>query len=99
MSQTIHSILALSIIFVCSSCALRNNPNSGSSASGTQENGAPTKVDTKNALSQVEMARKRVALRSILRTGDYYQARNDALRAIEYYETAHWEIKNEPNIS
>ena len=99
MSQTIHSILALSIIFVCSSCALRNNPNSGSSASGTQENGAPTKVDTKNALSQVEMARKRVALRSILRTGDYYQARNDALRAIEYYETAHWEIKNEPNIT
>ncbi len=45
------------------------------------------------------MARRRVALRSILRTGDYYQARNDALRAIEYYETAHAEIKDEPNIT
>jgi tetratricopeptide (TPR) repeat protein len=51
------------------------------------------------ALSEIEIARRRVALRSIIRKGDYYQARNEALRAIEYYEQAHKEIRGDAKVA
>jgi tetratricopeptide (TPR) repeat protein len=50
-------------------------------------------------LSEIEIARRRVALRSIIRKGDYYQARNEALRAIEYYEQAHGEIHDDAKVT
>lgn len=45
------------------------------------------------------MARRRVALRSIIRKGDYYSARNDAVLAIEYYEKAFEKIQEDPKIA
>ena len=50
-------------------------------------------------MSEIEIARRRVALRSIIRKGDYYQARNEAIRAIEYYEQAHKEIRDDPKVT
>ncbi len=48
---------------------------------------------------RMDIARKRVALRSIIRKGDYYKARNDAETAIRYYKNAHERIDGDANIA
>ena len=37
---------------------------------------------------RMDLVRRRVALRSIIRKGDYYKSRNDALTALSYYKSA-----------
>lgn len=56
-------------------------------------------IDNSHGLSELDMARRRVALRSIIRKGDYYSARNDAVLAIEYYEKAFEKIQEDPKIA
>ncbi len=55
--------------------------------------------ESEHSLSELDAARRRVALRSIIRKGDYYSARNDANTAIEYYEKAYEKIQEDPKIA
>lgn len=56
-------------------------------------------IDNTHGLSELDMARRRVALRSIIRKGDYYSARNNATLAVENYEKAFDQIKEDPKIA
>jgi tetratricopeptide (TPR) repeat protein len=51
------------------------------------------------SLSQIDIARRRVALRAIIRKWDYYQARNDALKSVQLYEKAYAQIQDDPKVA
>lgn len=81
------------------SCGQDGNPN-GTTGSGSKK--SPTEItdgDGSGNLSQVDLARRRVALRSIIRKGDYYHARNEASTAIAYYEKAYGQIQQDSQVA
>jgi tetratricopeptide (TPR) repeat protein len=96
-SSSLFIIALAGVLLLGLSACSNNTPSTTTPSSDSDE----TKLEegTPSALSEIEIARRRVALRSIIRKGDYYQARNEALRSIEYYEQAHREIRDDPKVT
>lgn len=95
------SSIAMLILFWCGA-----NPNTDPSkwTPSTQSNSGVVipeydEIGNTHGLSELDMARRRVALRSVIRKWDYYHARNDAVQAVEYYEKAFDQIKDDPKIA
>lgn len=87
------------IVLSLSWCAnTTQSPNAEPSESKTSPH-SETLPESEHGLSELDAARRRVALRSIIRKGDYYSARNDANTAIEYYEKAYEKIQEDPKIA
>jgi tetratricopeptide (TPR) repeat protein len=100
----------LSGIFLCSvlltlvSCN-QSNPtdttetSSSESKDGGNEGEYTSHISEEDESNPLELARRRAALRTIIRKGDYFQVKNDAEQAISYYEKAHEQLKDDPKIA
>ncbi len=90
-------IAITTLLVACSSVnpspTTRNTGHSGGTDILNQTN------DSMSGTDQIDLARRRVALRSIIRKGDYYQARNEAIKSVEFYEKAYQQIQEDPKIA
>lgn len=93
------SLLIFSILFTACSFPWSDKDPDVSDAPGNVEHQSGGLFGANSWESQVDIARRRVALRSVIRKWDYYSARNEASRAAEYYETAYKQNANDPQIA
>lgn len=99
--RPMKKVVAILLPLVLTSCSLpglfgagtKNEPESSSGASDQADNGSGASsgsgfIERQSKEEKVSEAKRRLNLRSIIRKGDYYSAKNDKEAALRYYENA-----------